>query len=153
MQPYERMESALRLIKNTPCIYLGTLDSGGAPMIKVVTRNVHEGMNAFWFVTLTHRQRTIDIQRDGRASLYFADNTNYETLLLKGKATITRDPAILQSMWNDGMTMFFKQGVDDPEYSAIEFRAEGGNYYRWPYIGNFTLDGGEMVWQDWMKHE
>ncbi len=152
MQPSERKESMLDLIGRTGCIYLGTV-CDGAPRIKVVSRNVHNGMNAFWFVTLTHRQRTLDIQKDGRACLYFADNDKFVTLRLDGTAAVTREPEILQRMWNDGMKMFFPQGADDPEYSAIEFRAEGGNFYSWPYIGNFRLDGDEIVWLDWNKHE
>lgn len=152
MQPAERKESILNLIERTGTIYLGTV-CDGEPRIKVVTKNILDGMKAFWFVTLTHRQRTIDIQKDGRTCLYFADNEKYVTLRLDGTAAITRDPEILQKMWNDGMLGFFKQGVTDPEYSAIEFRTMGGNFYQWPYIGNFTLDGEEIVWKDWNKHE
>lgn len=152
MQLAERKESILKLIESTGNIYLGTV-CDGAPRIKVVTKNIRDGMKTFWFVTLTHRQRTADIQKDGRACLYFADNEKYVTVRLDGTARITRDPEILGKMWNDGMTGFFKQGVDDPEYSAIEFRTDGGNFYQWPYIGNFTLDGEELVWKDWSKHE
>jgi general stress protein 26 len=152
MQPDERKESMLKLVERTGSIYLGTVFEG-APRIKVVTKNIHDGLKAFRFVTLTHRQRTLDIQKDGRACLYFADNENYITLRLDGMASISRDPEILGRMWNDGMKMFFKEGVADPEYSAIEFRAEGGNFYHWPHIGNFVLNGEEIVWKDWVKHE
>jgi general stress protein 26 len=152
MEPSERKESMLDLIGRTGNIYLGTV-CGGSPLIKVVSKNLHEGMKSFWFVTLTHRQRTLDIQKDGHACLYFADNENYVTLRLDGTAKITRYPEILAKMWNDGMKMFFKQGVDDPEYSAIEFQTEGGNFYHWPYIGNFVLNREEIVWKDWVKHE
>jgi general stress protein 26 len=152
MQPSERSENMLKLIDGTGNIYLGTL-CDGQPRIKVVSKNLNDGIRVFWFVTLTHRQRTLDIQKDGHACLYFADNDKYVTLRLDGTAEITRDTEILQKMWNDGMKMFFKQGVDDPEYSAIEFRATGGNFYCWPYIGNFILDGEELVWKDWVQHE
>jgi general stress protein 26 len=151
MQQDERAESMLALVGRTNLIYLGTVFEG-APRIKVVTKNIHEGLRTFRFVTLTHRQRTLDIRRDGRACLYFADNERFETLRLDGVAAITRDPAILQAMWSEGMRGFFKEGADDPEYSAIEFRTSGGNFYKWPYIGNFELVGDEVVWKDWVKH-
>jgi general stress protein 26 len=152
MQPDERKESMEKLVEKTSCVYLGTVFEG-APRIKVVSKNLRDGLKSFWFVTLTHRQRTLDIQKDGHACLYFADNENFVTLRLDGTASITRDPDILQKMWNDGMKTFFKEGVSDPEYSAIEFKTQGGNFYRWPYIGNFTLSSDEIVWKDWVKHE
>jgi general stress protein 26 len=152
MQPAERKDSMLQLIEHTGNIYLGTVHEG-APQIKVVTKNLHSGMNIFWFVTLTHRQRTADIQKDGHACLYFADNENYVTLRLDGMAAITRDPEILGKLWNDDLRMFFKNGVEDLEYSVIEFRAESGNFYHWPYVGNFVINGNELDWKSWEKHE
>lgn len=148
MQTNEHRDAMLRLIERTPLPYLGTLSPGGEPRIKVVTQNQREGMTLFRFVTLKHRQRTQDILHDGRACLYFADNEKFETLRLDGIASITRDKALRRSMWNDGLAGFFQQGVDDPEFSIIEFRATGGNYYNYPLIKDFVLDGEDVIWKE-----
>lgn len=137
----------------TPHAYLATLDRDGAPRVKVVTVFRREVCSRFWFVTQTSRRTTGELQVDGRASLYFADNVAYETLLLTGHAEVSRDPAILQTLWQEDLRSMFPGGVEDPNLSAITFTAAGGKYYRWPFNGEFSLEGQEPQWLNWVRME
>ena len=153
MDAMERKQGMEALAARTPVVYLATLDRDGAPRIKVVSVNRREGIATFWFVTQTERRTTAEIQMDNRASIYFADNETYETLLLTGHARISREPALLQAMWQEGMRSMFPGGYQDPSFCAIAFVAQGGKYYRWPYTGEFTLAEEEPLWLNWINHE
>ncbi len=153
MDAEQRRQSMDALIGRTPLVYLGTLDREGAPRIKVVSTNRREGLTSFWFVTQTERRTTADIQMDNRASLYFADNMAFETLLLTGRARVSREPALLQAMWVEPMRGMFPGGPEDPNFCAIAFTAEGGKYYRWPFTGDFALAEEQPLWLNWVNHE
>ncbi len=152
-QERERIEGIEGLVGRTPHAYLATLDRDGAPRVKVVTVFRREGWSRFWFVTQTGRRTTGEIEADSRASLYFADNVAFETLLLTGHAEVSRDPAILRTLWQEGLRSMFPGGVDDPNFSAIAFTATGGKYYRWPCNGEFALEGQEPQWLNWVRME
>lgn len=49
--------------------------------------------------------------------------------MLAGTMEILQDAEIKQEIWRIGDTMFYKQGVTDPDYCVLKFTALGGRYY------------------------
>lgn len=49
--------------------------------------------------------------------------------MLTGTMEVLTDAEIKQEIWRTGDTMFYKQGVTDPDYCVLRFTAEKGRHY------------------------
>ena len=49
--------------------------------------------------------------------------------MLTGKMEVLTDQETKNAIWRRGDTLFYKQGVTDPDYCVIKFTAEKGRYY------------------------
>ena len=52
-----------------------------------------------------------------------------EGVMLTGKMEVMTDQATKDMIWRKGDTMFYKQGVTDPDYCVLKFTADKGRYY------------------------
>ena len=59
--------------------------------------------------------------------------------MLKGTMQVLTDPETKKRIWRTGDTMFYKKGVDDPDYCVLRFTAAGGRWYRDLHTESFAL--------------
>lgn len=52
-----------------------------------------------------------------------------DIIMLTGKMEVLHDDGPKQESWRTGDTMFYKQGVTDPDYCVLKFTAIKGRYY------------------------
>jgi general stress protein 26 len=64
------------------------------------------------------------------AALYFFDEANFTGLTLYGTMATLRDEASRKLIWRTGDRMFYKEGVDDPDYTVLRFTATRGRFYQ-----------------------
>ena len=60
--------------------------------------------------------------------------------MLKGKMEVLTDRETKQMIWKKGDTVFYKGGVDDPDYCVLKFTAESGRYYRDLKTEDFAIE-------------
>ena len=110
--------------------FLGSIDQEGFPNIKAMLqpRN-REGIRMFYFTTNTSSMRVAQFKENNRACVYFCDRRFFKGVMLKGTIEILTDPASKEMIWMPGDTMYYKEGVTDPDYSVLRFTAFSGRYY------------------------
>ncbi|GHV38363.1 hypothetical protein AGMMS49546_08630 [Spirochaetia bacterium] len=52
---------------------------------------------------------------------------------------ILEDKKIKKMIWKDDITLYYKEGVNDPDFIIIRFTAESGRYY-----SNFSSEDFEI---------
>lgn len=132
---------ARELVESCGIAYLGSTDQSGAPCIKAFMKGEAEGLHTVWFSTNTSSRRVQDLKRTPRSCVYFCDEKRFKGLMLSGTATVRTDPEAKQRLWRDGCEIYYPQGVEDPDYSVIEFRAERANYYEGLSNVSFSVNG------------
>ena len=63
------------------------------------------------------------------ASVYFYDKRFFRGVMLIGTMEVLEDAEAKQMIWLEGDTMYYPQGVTDPDYCVLKFTAEKGRYY------------------------
>lgn len=121
-------EKSLAVIDRSEFGLLGNNDEHGNPQIKAMIKARNDGLKIFWFCSNTSARRTSQIQKDGKACLYFYDG--YEGVMLRGIAEVSYDDNIRKSFWQDDMFVYYPKGHLDPDFALIKFTAAGGNYYK-----------------------
>ena len=117
---------------------LGYIGEDGMPAIRRVFCAWHRGLGGHLISTNTSSGHVKRLKEDPSACLYFADSERFEGVCLTGRAVPTRERARRALLWNEGDEKYYPLGVDDPDYTIIEFTAERADYYR--YDGKGTLD-------------
>lgn len=61
--------------------------------------------------------------------MYFCDSWFYRGAMLRGTVEVLTDSASKEMIWEDGDTMYYKEGVTDPDYCVLKFTATSGRFY------------------------
>jgi general stress protein 26 len=57
-----------------------------------------------------------------------------------GTMDVLEDAASKEMIWRSGDTMYYKQGVTDPDYCVLKFTAQKGRYYHSFRAEDFELE-------------
>ncbi|MCI8417005.1 MAG: pyridoxamine 5'-phosphate oxidase family protein [Lachnospiraceae bacterium] len=124
-------EQMMAFIEKQKVACIASVDQDGFPNIKAmfVPRKI-EG-NCFYFSTNTSSMRTQQFIRNPKASIYFYSKGRfkYEAIMLAGTMEVLEDDESKREIWRIGDTMYYRQGVTDPDYCVLKFTAIRGRYY------------------------
>ena len=75
--------------------------------------------------------RVNQYKNNSNASIYFYHKglIKYVGVMLKGKMEVLTDKETKNMIWKRTDTMFYKNGVTDPDYCVLKFTATCGRYY------------------------
>lgn len=143
MNEREVRVAASELVARSQIAMVGTLDGDGAPRVIAMIAAEKEDLQRLWFSTNTSSEHVALLQRDPRASVYFAEwaSEPWRGLTLGGRMEILQDRASRERLWEDGCERFYPEGIDDPDYTVLRFTAEWGKYYQYGTKMRFDLRG------------
>ncbi len=122
--------------------FVCSVDGDGFPNVKAMLMpRKRNGLKEFWFSTNTSSMRVRQYRENPKASIYFYHKglIRYEGVMLKGTMEVLTDQETKDMIWRKGDTVFYKQGVTDPDYCVLKFTAESGRHYRDLKTESFTV--------------
>lgn len=124
-------EEMIEFIQKQKVAFIASVDEDGFPNMKAmfVPRKIDE--NCFYFTTNTSSMRAQQFMKNPKASIYFYNKGRfkYEGLMLTGIMEVLQDDETKKEIWRTGDTMYYKQGVTDPDYCVLRFTAIKGRHY------------------------
>lgn len=110
--------------------FIGSVDGEGFPNIKAMLQpRKREGIKTIYFTTNTSSMRVSQYRKNNRACVYFCDKRFYRGVMLRGTMEVLTDSANKEMIWREGDTMYYPEGVTDPDYCVLKFTAFDGRYY------------------------
>ena len=112
--------------------FVCSIDEDGFPNVKAMLKPRKQvGLKEFYFSTNTSSMRVKQYLNNPNSSIYFYHKglIKYVGVMLKGKMEVLTDQPTKDMIWRNGDTMFYKQGVTDPDYCVLKFTATSGRYY------------------------
>jgi len=109
-------QQIIEFIQKQKTVFIGSVDEEGY---------------CFYFSTNTSSMRTQQFMRNPKASVYFYNRGRFkfEGIMLTGTIEVLQDDDIKQEIWCTGDTMYYRQGVTDPDYCVLKFTAIKGRHY------------------------
>lgn len=124
-------EQLMDFIRKQKTAFVASVDEDGFPNIKAMftPRKIEE--NSFYFSTNTSSMRTQQFMKNPRASIYFykRGRFQYEGIMLTGTMEVLQDAEIKKEIWQTGDSLYYKEGVTDPDYCVLKFTAVKGRRY------------------------
>lgn len=127
----KKREYITAFIRKQKTGFIGSVDEDGFPNIKAMFTPRKIDGNCFYFSTNTSSMRSQQFMENPKASIYFYQRGRfkYEGIMLTGTMEVLQDDDIKREIWCTGDTMYYKQGVTDPDYCVLKFTAIKGRYY------------------------
>lgn len=132
-----------RFIAKRKVSFICSIDSDNYPNVKAMLKpRKINGLKEFYFSTNTSSMRVRQYKENPNASIYFFKKglINYVGVMLKGKMEVLTDQDTKTMIWKKGDTMFYKNGVTDPDYCVLKFTADKGRYYCNLKTENFDIE-------------
>lgn len=124
-------EHIYEFIQKQKTAFVASVDEDGFPNIKAMFTPRKIDGSAFYFSTNTSSVRTGQYMQNPKASIYFYHRGRfcYEGIMLIGTMEVLQDAKIKEEIWQPGDTIYYKQGVTDPDYCVLKFTAVKGRRY------------------------
>lgn len=128
------------LIDKQTTAYLASIDTDGFPNLRaMLAPRKRIGIKTFYFTTNTSSKKVAQFRKQPKASIYFCDKRYYRGVMLKGKISVLEDQESKDMIWQEGDTMYYPKGVQDPDYCVLCFTASAGEYYANFKVETFTV--------------
>ena len=82
----------------------------------------------------------VALLNDPKASIYVVARRFFRGVSLIGTVEVLESAEAKKRIWRDGDTMYYKEGVTDPDYCVLKFTATRGRYY-----SNFKSEDFEVI--------
>ena len=116
------------------------IDGEGYPVTRAMLKpREREGIKTFWFTTNTSSNKVKHFLQNPKASIYFVDRRYFRGASLSGTVEVFETPEAKERIWRDGDTMYYSEGITDPDYCVLKFTATKGRYY-----SNFNSEDFEV---------
>lgn len=118
-------EDIIGFIQKQKTAFVASVDEDGFPNIKAMFAPRKIEGDCFYFSTNTSSMRSQQFMKNPKASIYFYSKGRfkYEGIMLTGTMEVLQDDAIKREIWRTGDTIYYKQGVSDPDYCVLKFTA------------------------------
>ena len=126
----DQIKTIGNLIDKQSTAFLSSVDADGFPNTKaMLAPRLREGLRVFYLTSNTSSMRAAQYRQNPKACLYFCDRRFFRGVMLLGTVEVLTDAAAKELIWREGDTMYYPQGVTDPDYCVLRFTAHQGRYY------------------------
>lgn len=85
-----------------------------------------------WFATGYMSEKVRELEANPQVNVAYASRKKGIYVSVAGRASVTRDRAKIEELWSPAMSVFFKDGKDDPNLCLIRIDAESAEYWDGP---------------------
>ena len=129
------------MIDKLKTVFIGSIDAEGFPNIKAkLQTRKSEGIKVIYLTTNTSSIRVAQYLKNNHASIYFSDTRFFRGVMLRGTMEVLTDDASKEMIWQEGDTMYYPEGVTDPDYCVLKFTAISGRFYSNFKSESFVVD-------------
>ena len=96
-----------------------------------------------WFLSADDSHKNEELSRDPSVRLYFQGSAHSGFLTLNGTASVSRDKARIEELWEPIVKTWFTEGKDDPRITVIKVTPTDGYY--WDTKHGAAIAGAKML--------
>ena len=128
----ECVEKLRELIKNVRTAMLTTHDTEGSLHSRPMATQQAEFDGKLWFFTDATSAKAYEIQKDQHVNASYAKPDDQVYISVTGIASVNRDRAKMEELWNPIHKAWFPQGLEDPNLCLLEVDVQKAEYWDSP---------------------
>ncbi len=111
---------------------LTTVDTDGVLRSRPMSTQEAEFDGTLWFFTSDKTHKVEEIERDNRVNASYAEPEDNVYVSVSGTASISKDRAKMEELWNPILKAWFPEGLDDPNICLLRVDVEQAEYWDSP---------------------
>jgi general stress protein 26 len=131
----EEMDKIAGLINSAKIALVTTVGPDGKLLSRPLAMQDREFDGELWFFTPDPSAKTEQVQANNHVNVALQVGNGY--LSIAGTATVSRDRAMIDELWNAAAEAWFEQGKDDPAVALLRVHADSAEYW--------TVDSPKVV--------
>ncbi len=121
-------EQVGKLISKARFAFVTTSTSDGRLLSRPLAIQERDFDGDLYFFTEDPSPKTEQVSADSHVNVSLQSGDNY--LSIAGTASVTRDAALIDELWNPYAEAWFEQGRDDPAVALLKVHADSAEYWR-----------------------
>lgn len=118
------------MVKDIEFCMLTTIDEQGNPHSRPMSTNKQiEFDGDLWFFVYGNSHKAIEVSREPKVNCSFADPANQSWVSMTGRASIVRDRAKMEQLWQPQLKAWFPKGTDEPDIALLKVDVEHAEYW------------------------
>ena len=120
-----------KFISKQKTAFIASINEQGYPVIRAMLAPRKIDGNEIYFSTNTSSNKVKQYTANNKACIYFykRGKFKYQGVIIIGEMQVCTDQATKEQIWRFGDSIFYKQGVTDPDYCVLKFKAITAEYY------------------------
>jgi general stress protein 26 len=125
------------------CFFCTSFAAPGSTAARPMSVQKVDKAGHLWFLSADDSHKNAELERNPSVTLYFQGSAHSDFLMLSGTASVSRDRAKIEELWEPVIKTWFTGGVDDPRITVIEVTPAEGYY--WDNKHGNALAGIKMI--------
>ncbi|MFA4930504.1 MAG: pyridoxamine 5'-phosphate oxidase family protein [Patescibacteria group bacterium] len=138
MEQEKALLAAKELLVKTQLINLATVDTTGAPEVRMMLNGGTEGLD-LWMITNASSSKMEHIGNDPRVCIFAADAEKLRGLKVCGEMEVIEDMAVKEKVWKEEWRQWYADGPADSEFVLMKLHAK-----RFVYSDGMDYTNGEL---------
>lgn len=128
----DNLQKLIEKIKDIDIAMMTTADEDGSLRSRPMRNMQIKEDGIIWFFTGYESAKSHELENDSHVNLSYADPSNNLYVSVSGRASLSRDRAKIDELWNPAMIAWFPDGKDDPNIGLIKVQIEKAEYWDTP---------------------
>jgi general stress protein 26 len=143
MKLKEFKEISMNLIEKSKAAYLTTINSDGFPITRAMFnlrnkeqfpefQNIYNNLENIFTIlisTNTSSSKVSQIRENPKICVYYCDTDEFKGIMFGGEAKFVNNKTLKHQIWLDWWDKYYREGVDDPDYTLLELKPKQARYY------------------------
>ena len=129
--------------KAETCFFWTAVTTSGSSGARPMSVQQVDDEGNMWFLSADDSHKNAEIERDPTVQLFFQGSKHSDFLTVSGTASISRDKAKIEELWEPIVKTWFTEGKDDPRITVIKVAPTGGYY--WDTKHGMAVAGVKML--------
>lgn len=125
----EQLDTIAAKIKDVKFGMFTTVDANRALSSRPLTQQQVDPNGQMWFFTSDESAFTRELLGNPQVNVSFADVGDSLYVSVSGSATLLKDRAKAEELWNPLVKAWFPEGLDDPHLSLIKVDIQSAEYW------------------------
>ncbi len=131
----DEIEKVSKLIESSRIAVVTTVGEEGQLVSRPLAMQQREFDGTLWFFTQDPSPKTEQIALNDQVNVSLQVDKGWVSIA--GTATVSKDPAMIDELWNAGAEAWFENGKDDPSVALLRVKADSAEYW--------TVDSPKLV--------
>ena len=128
----ENLQKLIDKVKDIDVAMMTTTESDGSLRSRPMRNMQIKDDGVIWFFTGYESGKSHELENDSHVNLSYAKPGDNLYVSVSGRASLTRDRAKIDELWNPALKAWFPGGKDDPNIGLIKVTIDKAEYWDSP---------------------